>query len=201
MAGKILVSTAYLPPVTYFSLIEGAKEVFVEREESYLKQTYRNRCCILSAHGPQSLSIPVYRGSQHKTVIRDISIDYSKRWQQVHLGALTSSYKASPYFDFYYEIIEKIILQNPKFLLDLNFELIESILKILNIKIKVSHTAVFEPVNNRDYDYRYTISPKLRSSVKVKEYFQVFDAGQGFVPDLSIIDLILNMGPDSINFL
>jgi len=201
MAGKILVSTAYLPPVTYFSLIAGAKEVFVEREESYLKQTYRNRCCILSAHGLQSLSIPVYRGSQHKTVIRDISIDYSKRWQQVHLGALTSSYKASPYFDFYFEIIEKIISQNHKFLLDLNLELIEAILKILNIKIKVSHTSVFEPVNNRDYDYRYTISPKLRSSVKVKEYFQVFDAGQGFVPNLSIIDLILNMGPDSINFL
>jgi len=201
MAGKILVSTAYLPPVTYFSLIASALEVFVEREESYLKQTFRNRCYILSAHGPQSLSIPVYRGSFHKTVIKDIAIDYSKRWQQVHLGALTSSYKASPYFEFYFEIIENIIIKNHKFLLDLNFELTDAILKILHLKTTISHTSVFEPVNNLDYDYRYILSPKLKSSFKVKEYFQVFDEGSGFVPNLSIIDLIFNMGPDSINYL
>ncbi len=201
MAGKILVSTAYLPPVSYFSQIAHVEEVFVEREENYLKQTYRNRCYILSAHGPQSLSIPVFRGSQHKTVIRDISVDYSKRWQQVHLGAIISSYRASPYFEFYYEIIENIISQNHKFLLDLNLELTEAILKIIKLQITLFYTSVFEPANNRDNDFRYTISPKLESSVKVKEYSQVFDTGQGFVPNLSIIDLIFNMGPESSYYL
>jgi hypothetical protein len=201
MAGKILVSTAYLPPVTYFSLIAGAGEVFVEREESYLKQSFRNRCYILSTHGPQHLTIPVYRGSQHKTPVRDISIDYSKRWQQVHLGALTSSYKASPFFEFYFENIENIILKNHKFLLDLNLELIEALLKMLNINIAISYTSVFEPANNSDYDFRYTISPKMESTVKVKEYFQVFNTFKGFVPYLSVIDLIFNMGTDSINYL
>ncbi|MCX6255506.1 MAG: WbqC family protein [Bacteroidia bacterium] len=120
MAAKILVSTAYLPPVEYFSLILRADEIFIEREENYLKQTYRNRCKILSAHGPQILSVPVYLGSLHKIPIKDIRIDYSKRWQQVHLRAMTASYNSSPFFEFYFENIEKIISKNHEFLLDLN---------------------------------------------------------------------------------
>ena len=96
MAGKILVSTAYLPPAEYFSLISHADEVLIEREENYLKQSYRNRCYILSAHGPQLLTVPVYLGSQHKTHIKDIRIDYSKRWQQIHLRAIIASYRSSP---------------------------------------------------------------------------------------------------------
>jgi hypothetical protein len=133
MAGKILVSTAYLPPVEYFSLISKADEVFVEKEENYLKQSYRNRCYILSAHGPQILSIPVYLGSVHKTLTKDIRIDYSKRWQQVHSRALKASYSSSPYFEFYFESFDKIISKNHAFLLDLNMELIRSILKILKV--------------------------------------------------------------------
>ena len=129
MAGKILVSTAYLPPVEYFSLIHNADEVLIEREENYLKQTYRNRCYILSAHGPQVLSVPVYLGSFHKTPVKDIRIDYSKRWQQVHLRAMTASYRSSPFFEFYFEEIEKIISKNHEFLIDLNTELTEVILE------------------------------------------------------------------------
>jgi hypothetical protein len=120
MEEKILVSTAYLPPVEYFSVISGADNILIEREENYIKQTYRNRCYILSAHGPQLLSVPVYLGSLHKTGIKDIRIDYSKRWQQVHLRAMTASYNSSPYFEFYFENFEKIILKNKNFLLDLN---------------------------------------------------------------------------------
>ena len=115
MAGKILVSTAYLPPVEYFSLIAQADEVSVEREENYLKQSFRNRCYILSVHGPQLLSVPVYLGSQHKTPLKEIRIDYSKRWQQVHLRAISASYSASPYFQFYFENIEKIINKSFEF--------------------------------------------------------------------------------------
>ena len=91
MAGNILISTAYLPPVDYFSLFIRADQVFIEKEENYLKQSYRNRCVILTAHGPQLLSVPVYMGSLHKIPVREIKIDYSKRWQQVHLRAMTAS--------------------------------------------------------------------------------------------------------------
>lgn len=201
MAGKILVSTAYLPPVEYFSVISQAGEVFVEREENYLKQSYRNRCNILSAHGPQLLSVPVYLGSQHKTPVKEIRIDYSKRWQQVHLGAITAAYGCSPYFQFYFDSFEKIISRKNDFLIDLNMELTESIVKMLKMKVKISYTSDFEPLKRDANDFRYKISPKIKSTFLVKEYLQVFETGNGFVQRLSIIDLIFNMGPEAADYL
>lgn len=201
MAGKILISTAYLPPVGYFSLFSDADEVFVEKEENYLKQTYRNRCNILSAHGTQLLTVPVYMGSIHKTPVKEIRIDYSKRWQQVHLRAMTASYNSSPYFEYYYEEIEKIISGNHEFLLDLNMELYEAVLEILKIEKRLSYTTDFEPSAGKSYDYRYKITPKKAIPITGKNYSQVFDNGTGFVPNLSIVDLIFNMGPEACNYL
>jgi hypothetical protein len=201
MAGKILVSTAYLPPVEYFSLISQADEVLIEVEENYLKQSYRNRCYILSEHGPQLLSIPVYLGSQHKTPLKEIRIDYSKRWQQVHLRAITASYNSSPYFQFYFENIEKIISKKIDFLIDLNMELMESVLKMLKIKIGITYTTNFKPVGEAENDFRYKISPKKESQFFVKEYMQVFEICNCFVQGLSIIDLIFNMGPEAFDYL
>jgi hypothetical protein len=197
MAGKILVSTAYLPPVEYFSLISQADEILIEREENYLKQSYRNRCYILSTHGTQLLSVPVYLGSQHKTPLKEIRIDYSKRWQQVHLRALTASYTSSPYFQFYFENIEKIISRKIDFLIDLNMELMESVLKMLKMEIKVTYTTNFEPVGETENDFRYKISPKAESQFFGKEYLQVFNNPNHFVQGLSIVDLIFNMGPEA----
>ena len=201
MAGKILVSTAYLPPVEYFSLISQADEVLIEVEENYLKQSYRNRCYILSEHGPQLLSIPVYLGSQHKTPLKEIRIDYSKRWQQVHLRAITASYNSSPYFQFYFENIEKIISKKIDFLIDLNMELMESVLKMLKIKIGITYTTNFKPVGEAENDFRYKISPKKESQFFVKEYMQVFEICNCFVQGLSIIDLIFNMGTEAVDYL
>jgi hypothetical protein len=201
MAGKILVSSAYLPPVSYFSIISKAEEVLIEREENYMKQTYRNRCYILSSHGPQVLSIPVLLGSIHKTPVKNIRIDYSKRWQQVHLRAMTASYNSSPFFEFYFEYFQKIISKNHEFLLDLNMELAIVVLELLRIKKSLSYTTIFEPVEGKEYDFRYKITPKIKSDFQVKEYFQVFNTGESFIPGLSILDLLFNMGPDAIGHL
>lgn len=200
MAGKLLISTAYLPPVEYFSLISQADEVLIEREENYHKQSYRNRCYILSAQGSQLLTVPVYLGSQHKTKLKEIRIDYSKRWQQVHLRAITASYNSAPYFQFYFENIEKIISKKTEFLLDLNMELTELILKILKIKIRPGYTTDFKPVGESDKDFRYKISPKQQSCFPHRKYFQVFDSTNN-IQDLSIIDLIFNVGPEAITYL
>ena len=201
MSGKILLSTAYLPPSEYFSLILRADKVLVESEENYLKQSYRNRCYILSAHGPQPLSVPVYLGSQHKTPLKEIRIDYSKRWQQVHLRAITASYSSSPYFQFYYENIEKIIARKTEFLFDLNMELTGSVLKMLGLNINMARTTDFKPVLEAEYDFRYTISPKRKPQIIVKEYIQVFGTSKGVDHRLSIIDLIFNMGPEAVKYL
>jgi hypothetical protein len=201
MPGGILISTAYLPPVEYFSLIKDADEILVEREENYLKQTYRNRCYILSSEGILPLFVPVFLGSIHKTPVKEIRIDYSKRWQQVHLRAVITSYKASPFFEFYFEEIEKCILMNHELLMDLNTSLTEAILKILGINKSIVYTSSFLPPGLADNDFRYSISPKKKSCFTASEYTQVFNNNSGFSPGLSIIDLIFNMGPDSVCYL
>lgn len=201
MPGKIYLSTAYLPPAEYFAKIINAGEVYIESQENYNKQSYRNRCYILTVRGPQFISIPVYLGSFHKTRIRDIRIDYTKRWQQVHLGAFRSAYSSSPFFLYYFEIIEKIILRNYEFLTDLNMDLLTEMLKILGSRTRPMHTTEFIAVNSTENDFRYTIHPKKVSFYRQREYYQVFNSLHGFVPRLSIVDLIFNTGPDAKDYL
>jgi hypothetical protein len=200
---KYLLSSAYFPPIHYLSIISKADCICIETKENYLKQTYRNRCIILSANGRTALTVPVFSGKSPKTLIKDIRIDYSKRWQQVHLRALISSYKTSPYFDYYFDEIERIISSKPEFLLELNINSLQTILKITGIETPISTTDLFEPVKSEDWDLRYTISPKKeRPGISSeKEYFQVFSNKYGFVPGLSALDLIFNTGPDSVNYL
>ncbi len=201
MAKKVLFSTAYLPPVGYFFPINDDVEIHIEKEENFIKQTYRNRCYILSSHGLQLLTVPVYEGSIHKVTIRDVRIDYSKRWQQVHLRAMIASYNASPYFGFYFEQIEKIISENHVFLIDLNTSLTELILTILGIENKICFTTCFEKPGSADDDFRYSISPKKESPFKIKRYPQVFESVPANQEYLSIADLIFNAGPDSVKYL
>jgi hypothetical protein len=200
MPDVILLSTAYFPPVEYFSLIKKTDTVLIEQEENYVKQTYRNRCKLLASNGILALTVPVMKGAPVKVPIKEIRIDFSKRWQQVHIRAITSSYSRSPYFQFYFEQIEKILMRNHKFLTELNDELLFKCLELLNINKCVSHTYSFQPAGYTDQDFRYSISPKEISDYHCTPYIQVFGQG-GFVPGLSILDLIFNMGPESSSYL
>jgi len=200
MHGRILISTAYLPPLDYFYLLINAGEILLEACENYIKKTYRNRCYILSAHGPHLLSVPVYEGSRHKVPVMEVRIDYSKRWQQVHLRAIVSSYRCSPYFEYFYEPLEKIINTKYEFLWDLNMELLISLLKMMKMKKKLKLTKEFDIPSEQPYDFRYRLEPG-RNLFEYKSYLQVFSANTGFVPNLSIIDLIFNQGPDAGSYL
>jgi len=201
MSGKIFLSTAYLPPAEYFARIKDASEVLVESEENYHKQSYRNRCYIMTAGGTQFLTVPVYMGSLHKTRIRDIRIDYSKRWQTIHSRALRTAYNSSPYFLYYSEALDKIILKDHKYLLDLNMALLSEILNILKIRAEPVYTTEYLPVSSIEGDYRYSIDPKKESRYVQREYFQVFNSLHGYVTGLSIIDLIFNIGPEAVKYL
>jgi WbqC-like protein family len=200
MSGNILISTAYLPPVEFFSLVLPFDELLVESEENYLKQTYRNRCYILSSHGSQILTVPVYLGSLHKTPIKEIRIDYSKRWQQVHLRAITASYGSSPYFQFYFEELQRIVLKDHLFLLDLNDELLELLLKILGLRKDISRTTRFESEGTRGDDLRYKVSPKKPPTRIPEKYPRVFNTDK-IIPGISIIDLVFNTGPEAWRYL
>jgi hypothetical protein len=203
MPEKYLLSTAYFPPVHYLGLISRAPDVFIEREENYIKQSYRNRCIILAAGGPSPLIVPVMTGGNSRTGVKDIRIDYSKRWQQIHLRAIISSYSSSAYFEFYFEEIEKVISGKHVFLLDLNNKSLETVMRITGISTNIKYTEEFEPVSDNKCDFRYRISPKKEEPgiYPFKEYYQVFSDKFQFVRGLSVLDLIFNAGPDSLSLL
>lgn len=200
MSYEILLSTAYFPPAEYFSLIKKADTIFVEKEENYIKQTYRNRCKILTSNGVQILSVPVKRGRTLKTPIKEVEIDYSKRWQQIHIRALLSSYNSSPFFQYYFEQIRQEIMKNLRFLLDLNNELLEICMKILQFNKSISYTYSFDQPAGRENDFRYRISPKVNSTYRQKGYCQVFGEAN-FKSGLSILDLLFNTGSESSEYL
>lgn len=199
MPEEILLSTAYFPPAIYFSLIRNSDNVFIEREENYVRQTYRNRCKILTSAGILNLSVPVLKGNVIKAKVRDIRIDYSKRWQQVHLRALTSAYSRSPYFQFYSEPLMNIIQKKQSFLIDLNNELLLQCLGFLDMDKCIDYTSSFLPDTGLSNDYRYRLSPGKHPDITARPYIQVF--GNKFVPGLSILDLIFNLGPEAADYM
>jgi hypothetical protein len=203
MDGSILLSSAYFPPVSYISLFKNADRIQIEQEENYIKQTYRNRCRILGANGPETLTIPVESASFRKTRIKDVKIAYSKRWQQMQIRAFTSAYRSSAYFEYYFDAVEILINTREKYLLDFNLKSLEIVMGIMGLTKPVEFTSHFESPGKSLNDYRYKISPKIKTPENYffKEYFQVFRNKFGFVPDLSILDLVFNAGPDSVNYL
>jgi hypothetical protein len=201
MPDRVLLSTAYLPPAEYIAKIAAANEVFIEREENYVKQTFRNRCYILTASGPLTLTVPVFLGSFHKTPIKNIRIDYSKRWQKVHLGAITAAYGSAPYFIYYYDTLKKVIMKNHEFLLDLNMELLNLLADMFRLDRRFSFTTTFEPAGMKDNDFRYLINPKNRSDYRTKSYSGAFTAEKRHTEHLSIVDLLFNCGPDTMKYL
>ena len=199
MNGSIF-STAYLPPIEYIHKMAEAEELWIEINENYSKQSYRNRCYILSANGPQALTVPVLLGSFHKTAIKDIRIDYSKRWQQVHLKAIISAYNNAPYFQYYFEEIENTIMKGTEYLIDFNTKLLGVLLKAMRIEKPVRFSEKFIEPEDSPNDFRYNISPKNSSVYKNPDYILVFPTEQN-IQGLSIIDLIFNNGPNSLELL
>ena len=200
MADTILLSTAYFPPASYFALIAGAKKVLIERWENYHKQTYRNRCVILGANGPLVLTVPVQRGSFHKTPVRDIRMDDSRRWKDLHIRGLTSAYATAPYFEYYFDSIREVINRPHRFLLDLNEEALRVIMDATGLKTETAFTEEYINEGLLPDDYRYSLTPKNRvqeQETVIKPYLQVFSDRFGFVPGLSILDLLFNNGPGS----
>jgi hypothetical protein len=198
MCEEVLLSTAYFPPAEYFSLVAHSRKVIIEREENYLKQTYRNRCMILGANGPLALIVPVVRGSFHKTALRDLRIDNSRRWRELHLRGIISAYAAAPFFEYYYDSISQVISRPFTFLLDLNTEALKAVCEGVGLNSGISFTEEFITEGSRKDDFRYSISPKHPSGVDGYSqipYTQVFGEKHGFTGRLSIIDVLLNNGP------
>jgi hypothetical protein len=193
----IITDLFYLPPIEYFVAIQDFEEIQIEHNEKFQKQTYRNRAQVLLANKVDVLSVPV-NGSSKKQLYRDVKIDYSQKWKNVHLRGIQSAYGKAPFFEYFFPYFDEIYDKNLTFLFEMNIELLTVCLKLLKMKTRINvdpkPEISLELVNIRGiihskqgFSQRDIMTPCI--------YSQMF--GLDFVPNMSIIDLLFCVGPDS----
>ena len=212
-----LLQTTYFGPIQWYQKLCRHDLCLIEEYDSYQKQTYRNRCMIATANGVQTLSVPVENDkgvtNNGKCLVRDMRISDHNQWRRVHWNALQSAYSESPFFDYYADDLHPFFEKKYEFLIDFNEAIRQSVCQLLDIHPKVNHTSLFERValqpdakhqTSDIIDFREVINakhPQPDPDFEAKKYWQVFHNKHGFLPNLSILDLLFCMGPESIFYL
>ena len=201
---QTLLSTTYFGPIQWYQKLYRAEKVFIERCETFQKQTYRNRCLIATTNGIQALTIPVSSSTPDSCLLSTTRISDHGNWRHLHWNALKSAYGESPFFDYYQDDIRPFFEQRWDYLFDFNEAIREKMCDLLDIQPSVSYTKEFTPSEGLVGDYRSVIRPKHPEpdpDFTPKRYYQVYEQKHGFLPNLSILDLLFNMGPESILYL
>lgn len=201
----LLLPTAYLAPVQHYAHLYRATCAYEERCEHYVKQTYRNRCYIATPTGAQPLTLPVERSGAAHQPVRDLRLSNHGRWQHLHCAAIISAYEGTPFFEYYADDFLPVYEQPFRYLVDFNARLQQIVLDALDLQRPVHPTERYltpdEAAARHLLDLRAVISPKAPAGAdarfKPRPYYQVFAGRTGFLPNLSIIDLLFNMGPEA----
>ena len=199
----LYLSSAYWAPISYFSAIYRHGAAVIEQHDTYIKQTYRNRCNIIASQGVQTLTIPIEKPSPH-TTMRDVRISDHGNWRHLHHMAIASAYGSSPFYEYYADDINHFYDQRYDYLVDYNCAQIDCVCRWLDIKLDISRSETYlSGASALAIDLREAIHPKhpdmaLLSSYMPGAYYQVFASRHGFIPDLSILDLLCNMGNESL---
>ena len=190
---KIILPSSYFAPIAYYSILLKNSNFVIDIHEKYVKQSIRNRCTIFSTNGSLNLSVPKIRKNSSKSIIKDIKISYAEPWQKIHWKTIITCYNSSPFFEFYRDKFESIYRKKEKYLIDFNYKTLSLMLEIFNAKKKIVLSNKYE--TNHLSDFRsfsfYTNEDTY--------YDQVFSENLGFISNLSIIDLLFNLGPQSID--
>ena len=195
---SILLPTAYLGSVSYYSFIKNAAFHTIEQHENYVKQTIRNRCTIFGANGPLSLTVPIHRPSGEKVKITDVEISNIDKWQRIHWQAIVSAYNSSPFFEYYEDYFRPIYERRYTSLFSFNIDLHHIVVKLLKVKSDIRFSDEYQRLET-NCDLRN--SKNISMKAELKEYYQVFAHKWGFQKDLSIIDLLCNEGPRALDYL
>ncbi len=202
----VLLSTACFPSIQYLSKLLQYNEVYIDQYENFNKQSYRNRYLILSANGPESMVVPVIKGRGKKIKIKDLQIAYDTHWQRNHWRTLFSAYNNSPYFEYYKDDIFFIFEKRHQFLLEMNLQIHQALCNLLDIKYNLQLTTGFQEFPANGDNLREAFSPKIHKNREdagffPQKYTQVFSEKLEFVPNLSVLDLLFNEGPNSLSVL
>lgn len=208
-----LLQTTYFGPIQWYQKLYRYDHSMIEQYDSFQKQTYRNRCMIATANGTQVLTVPVERSSQsfvpNSLLVKDLHISDHNQWRRVHWNALQSAYSESPFFEYYADDLHPFFEQKYDFLVDFNEAIRQKVCELIDIHPNVEYTTKYQPsaLNPQPStltDFRDVINakhPQPDEGFTPKEYWQVFQHKHGFLPNLSILDLLFNMGPESVFFL
>ncbi|PKQ63176.1 hypothetical protein BZG02_10485 [Labilibaculum filiforme] len=204
---KVLLATSFFAPIQYYCKLIQYPEIVIEQWEHYSKQSYRNRCNIYGANGVLPLSIPVVKATNKKVLTKDVKISYDTNWQKLHWKGIEAAYKSSPFYEYYIDDLERFFTQKWDSLLEYNNEIQSEIFGILELEPNIQFTNDFIEFGSPEFDdFREIIHPKSSkqgpdNTFKAKAYTQVFGDKYGFIENLSILDLIFNLGPDSLDYL
>lgn len=199
---KIILPVVYGGNLSYCKVLLDFKEsVILDIHEHFIKQSYRNRMEIHGANGKLSLIIPLKKRKE-RTPMKDVLIEYKQDWQKLHWKSLESAYRSSPYFEFYEHQLKHFYdkTYQPKYLIDFNLNFLKSINEMLGVSFSIKKSKEYNEVEG--LDFRKMIHPKIEFiHGEEKKYDQVFDLKNGFISNLSVLDLIFNEGPNSLNLL
>lgn len=202
MSTGILLPALYLPNISYLQTIKNNDgPIVVEQFENFPKQTFRTRTQIATANGVLDLLVPIQHGKKQRQVMKDVLINYDHPWQRLHWLSLQTAYRSSAYFEFYEDDFRGFYEKEYSHLLEFHVDQLKLILKLLKINREILLSEKYEVESPNEIDYRKVIHPKMPSLLQQhKPYYQLFEDKNGFLPDLSIIDLLFSQGPQSKNY-
>ena len=196
-----ILQTTYFGPIQWYQKLCRFDHCLIEQYDSYQKQTYRNRCVIATTNGLQTLTVPVEH-TDEKALVKDLRISDHNQWRRIHWNALQSAYSESPFFEYYADDIRPFFEKRYDYLIDFNEAIRQTICQLIDIQPQVEYTTDY--VKQYPNDFREVIHakhPQPDSNFKPCPYWQVFQHKHGFQPNLSILDLLFCMGPESVFYL
>lgn len=215
---KVLLSSTYFGPVQWYQKLHRYGKAYVEAYDNFTKQTYRNRCVLATTNGTQALTVPVEHTGNGKNgdetavfgkcLMKDVRISDHGNWRHLHWNALASAYGESPFFEFYADDLRPFFERRWTFLYDFNMEICAKICDLIGLEADVEPTSAYYPADSGALDgvadFRDAIRPKRPlpdPDFEPRRYYQVYERKHGFMPNLSILDLLFNMGNETLLYL
>lgn len=198
----VLIESQYAGSCTYWSILLQSEKIIVDRHEHFVKRSYRNRAHILGANGLLRLSIPLVHGKHQHAAMKDVRISYKENWQKLHWQSLTSCYRRSPFFEFYEDGFRRFYENEFEFLTDYNFQLLQVINGVLKTEMDIAFSdKYYTAADFEGTDFRSFMLPSKPAAHHFPEYPQVFSDRFAFQDDLSVLDVLFNLGSRSKEYL